>query len=123
MMQSAEAIKSAKKKLPLVEGFDTERELKAIEQEFHGDKIQWAKKWNDVGFQALDKILARTKGKHAVGDQITLADVFLVPQFRNAVERFGVEPGLYPNVVEVVGRVKDILEFVKAFPENQVDFK
>ena len=36
-------------------------------------------------FGALDRILERCAGRFAVGDEITLADCFLVPQVRNAL--------------------------------------
>ncbi len=36
-------------------------------------------------FSALDKILAVSAGQFAVGDEISLADCFLVPQIRNAL--------------------------------------
>ena len=36
-------------------------------------------------FGALEKLMARCSGHFAVGDQISLADCFLVPQFRNAL--------------------------------------
>jgi len=99
------------------------RVLNAIEEKFKGDRIEWAKHWNDTGFATLDKLLSITKGKHAVGDQITLADVFIFPQFVNAVARFKIDPLDYPNVKEIVDNVKDNEAFVKALPENQPDFK
>ena len=36
-------------------------------------------------FGALESILGRCAGRHAVGDDLTLADCFLVPQVRNAL--------------------------------------
>jgi len=99
------------------------RVLNAIDSQFKGDRIQWAKQWNDAGFATLDKLLAQTKGKHAVGDQITLADVFIFPQFVNAVARFKIDPLAYPNVKEVVDNVRENEAFVKGLPENQPDFQ
>ena len=46
----------------------------------HGDKIAWAKHWITVGLESLEKILAHSAGKYCVGDEVTLADAFLVPQ-------------------------------------------
>ncbi len=99
------------------------RILNEVEQELKGDKMKWALKWNESGFEALEKVLKTTKGKHAVGDHITLADVFIVPQFMGAVARFGLDVSKYPSVAEIVDNVKNIDEFIKAFPENQIDFK
>ena len=44
-----------------------------------------------------EKIVGETMGKYCVGDEITLADVFLVPQLMNA-DRFGVDMTKYPNI-------------------------
>lgn len=97
--------------------------LQIIESEFHSDKIAWAHRWNKSGFEALEKILAHTKGKFCVGDRITLADCFLIPQLRSAIMRFKINIDDYPNVKAVYDNLKDIPEFVKAYPENQPDFE
>ena len=97
------------------------RVLLHVIDKFQGDKIEWAKKWNVVGFESLDKILEKTMGKHCVGDELSWADVFIVPQFRNACARFGLKEDDYPNVKKVYHAVKDHPAFVKAYPENQPD--
>ncbi|KAJ3127178.1 Glutathione S-transferase zeta-1 [Nowakowskiella sp. JEL0407] len=47
-------------------------------------KFEWNAYWIDHGFQTLEKVLAETSGKYCFGDEITLADVCLVPQVYNA---------------------------------------
>jgi len=37
------------------------------------------------GLGALDQLLAETAGRYSVGDAVTVADVYLVPQVRNAL--------------------------------------
>lgn len=50
-----------------------------------GDKrVEWARHWITVGFEKLEKVLAKTVGKYAYGDQVTLADICIVPQMFNA---------------------------------------
>ena len=97
--------------------------LQTIENELKGDKMAWAHKWNKAGFITLEKILEKTKGKYCVKDNITLADVFLIPQVKSATARFGIDINDYPNVKKVFENLKDIPEFVQAYPENQPDFK
>ena len=47
-------------------------------------------------FGAMETILQRCAGKFAIGDRITLADCFLVPQIRNALLA-GIDlPGEFP---------------------------
>ena len=97
--------------------------LKYLESEYKGDKMAWAKRWNEVGLKKLDELLLETIGKHAVGDEISLADVFIVPHFMNAVARFGINADEFPNVKKVTDNLKSHEAFIKAFPENQIDFK
>lgn len=62
-------------------------------------RAEWATHWINSGFQgsspitlllficllvALEKILKRTSGQYCVGDGVTLADAFLIPQVYNA---------------------------------------
>ncbi len=42
--------------------------------------------------------MARTGGRYSAGDQITMADLFLVPQVRNAEERYRADLGPCPRV-------------------------
>lgn len=39
----------------------------------------------EKGYDALEKMLAETSGKYCVGDQLTIADICLVPMTFNAV--------------------------------------
>lgn len=43
-------------------------------------KAEWGKHWITVGFVALEALLQRYSGKYSVGDDVTLADLCLVPQ-------------------------------------------
>ena len=55
-----------------------------------GDKAIWAKEAIFKGLGTYEKLAKQTAGKYSVGDEISLADVFLIPQIYNAV-RFGIE--------------------------------
>ena len=67
-------------------------------------------------FGALEHILARSAGKFAVGDQLTQADCFLVPQIRNALLAEIDLAREFPNLAQVwenaiaEPRVQDVLE-------------
>eukprot|EP00041_Stephanoeca_diplocostata_P019461 m.420060 g.420060 ORF g.420060 m.420060 type:complete len:55 (-) comp21312_c0_seq29:572-736(-) len=39
--------------------------------------------FNSQGFVSLETLVAQSSGTFTVGDEVTLADVFLVPQMRN----------------------------------------
>lgn len=63
--------------------------LKALGQDEAGVKA-WARETIETGFDACEALLEGQAGPYCFGTQITLADVFLVPQMANA-RRFGVE--------------------------------
>lgn len=94
-----------------------------VESRLKGDRIEWANKWNVEGLRVLEQIVAQSAGKHAVGDQLTLADAFIVPHFTNAVARFKVDPAEFPHLSRVAEAVREEPAFVAALPQNQPDFK
>ena len=68
--------------------------------EFGGDKMEWAKVTNRKGLDTFEKLLDQSKGKFCVGDEVTLADIFLIPQLYNAV-RFGLDLADWPKINEI----------------------
>lgn len=84
------------------------------------DKADWAYYWITRGLTALEQMISETKGKYCVGDNVSLADVYLVPQLYNA-RRFKVDLDKFPNLLEIETNLKGLEEFVKASPENQPD--
>ena len=84
------------------------------------DVTQWMDSVMSRGLQALE-IHARTVGRsHSVGEQVSLADVFLVPQLYNA-RRFGVDVARYPRLLEIEATLASIPAFAKAHPDVQPD--
>ncbi|BFZ07167.1 hypothetical protein BsWGS_10206 [Bradybaena similaris] len=72
----------------------------------------WAKHHIEYGFKALEAMLKNTAGTYSYGDQVTLADVCLVPQVFGA-KRFKVDMSQFP----VITRVNDALVDLPAFKE------
>jgi len=64
--------------------------------------------------------LVKTSGLYCFGDQVTMADVCLIPQSYNA-KRFGVNMSHYPNICRIVNNCQLLTAFDKALPENQKD--
>jgi len=83
-------------------------------------KLQWSHHWMATGFAAVEKKLADTAGKYCFGDDITVADLTLVPQVYNAI-RFNLNMNPYPLISKVVKNCELLPAFVKALPENQND--
>jgi maleylacetoacetate isomerase len=81
---------------------------------------QWARELAGAGFGALERTIANSAGKFCVGDEITLADVCLVPAVW-AAQRVGVEIKEYPVVNGVFGRMEQQEAVQRAHWRNQPD--
>lgn len=91
-------------------------ELSVSEQ----DKLAWSHYWMNFGFSSIEKQLQTTAGQFCFGDEITLADICLVPQVYNA-NRFKVDMNEFPNILRVVENCNKLTAFIAAIPENQID--
>ena len=80
----------------------------------------WYAHWVDISFEALEARLNAVAGTYCFGDDITLADVCLVPQLYNA-RRFDVDLAPYPNIERIDKSLNDIQAFIDATPESQPD--
>ncbi|MGO2513963.1 maleylacetoacetate isomerase [Marinomonas polaris] len=80
----------------------------------------WYKHWITVGFDALEKVLAKQPGKFCFGEAPTMADCCLVPQIYNA-RRFEISLDNYPNILSVYSSCKEHPAFIQAEPEKQPD--
>lgn len=81
-------------------------------------KNAWYHHWIQHGFNALEALVS--DGAYAAGDQLSLADVYLVPQVFNAL-RFDVAMDPYPKIMSVYNRCNELEAFIKAHPDNQND--
>lgn len=84
-------------------------------------EVVWAQHWIKKGFEAVEIYLQTTAGKYCVGDEITLADVCLVPQVFNA-RKFNVDLKSYPTILRIDNGLNKVETFVKSHPFNQEDF-
>ncbi|MGH6848254.1 MAG: maleylacetoacetate isomerase [Methylocella sp.] len=80
----------------------------------------WNRHWIGTGFCAIEARLAGINGRHAVGDQITLADICLVPQVYNA-RRAGLDLAPYPRIAAADAAARAQPAFAQAAPEAQPD--
>jgi maleylpyruvate isomerase len=80
----------------------------------------WMHHWIAAGFSAIETRLKETAGRHAIGDQISLADVCLVPQVYNA-RRLKLDLTPYPSVVAAEAAASILPAFMAAAPERQPD--
>ena len=97
--------------------------LGKVKTDLGGNGVEWASHWNKTGHVALEEILKKTAGKYCVGDSLSLADLFVYPQTKGAIARYGVEMADYPTISRVMDSLMQIPEFSRADPENQPDAK
>ncbi|MBL8740821.1 MAG: maleylacetoacetate isomerase [Myxococcales bacterium] len=85
-----------------------------------GDPIAFAKHANERGLAALETEARDAGGKFTIGDALSLADVFLVPQIYSA-KRFKVDLSAYPFIAGVASRLEELPAFASAHPDKQPD--
>ncbi|HEX5507452.1 MAG TPA: maleylacetoacetate isomerase [Pseudolabrys sp.] len=78
----------------------------------------WYHHWVIEGFNAIETMIA--PAPYCFGAQVTLADVFLVPQVFNA-RRLKVPLDRFPKIVAADAACLKLAAFDKARPENQPD--
>lgn len=83
-------------------------------------KLAWIHHWLAAGFQALEVRLKQTAGRFCFADELTLADICLVPQVYNAL-RFSLPMDEYPRVMQVYTACMELSCFQVAAPEQQLD--
>ena len=94
------------------------RYLKNVLGQDQGKIDEWYHHWIHDGFQAIEEMIS--PGTYTFGNEITLADVCLVPQVYNA-RRLKVSLDRYPKIVAVDAACAKLPAFDKARPENQPD--
>lgn len=85
-------------------------------------KAAWYRHWMAEGLAAFEATLSRyaLHGNYCLGDQVTLADVCLVPNIYNA-RRFGCPLDAYPLTMAISTRCEQLEPFIRAQPDTQPD--
>ena len=83
-------------------------------------KKEWAHEAFRNGLKSLEAILSKNAGEYSIGDQVTAADVCLVPQLVST-ERFDFDLSPYKTCNRVRANCEKLEAFKKASPLNQPD--
>lgn len=85
----------------------TNRRITNAVTELGVDPIQWSKYYMTRGLQAYETIAAKTAGRYSVGDNVTMADVCLLPAIWTA-EKHEVELEKLPTVMRVYRALSEL---------------
>lgn len=95
--------------------------LAAIAGDDEEGKAAFARKWIERGLRAYEKTIETTAGRYSVGDEVTLADLALVPQLYNA-RRFGIDvTTAFPALARIDEALQQLPAFRAAHPDAQID--
>jgi maleylpyruvate isomerase len=85
-------------------------------------KVEWYRHWVNVGFEALEVELVKTRelGPYCYGRTPTIADCCLVPQLFNA-RRFGCDLSGFPTLTAIAATCNELSAFRDAAPDRQPD--
>jgi maleylpyruvate isomerase len=93
--------------------------LKHLRDGLGVDEQKWAKHWIERGLTALEGMVAECAGQYCVGDEVSLADVYLIPQLYN-YRRFGCKAEL-PQLFEIEARCQKLPAFIESHPDKMLD--
>lgn len=99
--------------------------LNELEKRFGLDQSQrneWVVHWIQKGFEGFEQLLQKTAGQFCFGDNVTAADLYLVPQMV-AAQRFKVDLNPFPNIRRIDAECNRLEAFKKAAPSAQPDFE
>lgn len=104
---------------------DNLRVLDYLKDELHidgGQRDRWYAHWIEVGFTALEAMLARDArvGRFCCGNTPGLAELCLVPQLYNA-ERMHCDTSDYPTLLRIAANARALPAFIAAEPQRQAD--
>lgn len=98
----------------------TNSHILAAVEKMGQERAVWARKYTERGLGAFEAVAKKTAGKFCVGDEMSLADVFLVPAMWGA-QRYGTNLNDYPTIKNIFESLSSEDAVVKAHWKNQPD--
>lgn len=99
------------------------RTLKYMEQHHgysQGQKDEWVNHWGTIGLETLETTLKEFSGTYSFGEQITMTDLFLIPQLLTC-QRYKMDISKYSTLVKINENCLKLKAFQQAHPFKQID--
>ena len=84
------------------------------------DHKPFCQHWIAKGLAAYEASLEGVSGRFSVGDEVSVADICVVPQLYNA-RRFGVDVSAYPRLLAIEAACEELEAFQRSHPDQQPD--
>lgn len=84
------------------------------------DKLRWYERFVGQGLAILESRALQVSGRYLVGDEVSIADVLLVPQLY-AARRIGVNTDALPTLARIDAECLKLEGFATAHPDRQAD--
>ena len=82
--------------------------------------IKWLNQWVAGAMHSAEQLIKKTRGRYCYGDQITMADIYLIPQLYSA-QKFGVDTSQFKVLNEIASECSKIEAFERSHPEIRPD--
>jgi maleylpyruvate isomerase len=94
--------------------------LQFVSGQLKADEKAFAAHWNARGLTALEAVVKETAGTYCLGEQVSFADICLVPQLYGA-RRYGVDLSPYSTLTRIEAACNNLPAFQAALPDRQPD--
>ncbi|MGK3986613.1 maleylacetoacetate isomerase [Sorangium sp. So ce136] len=94
--------------------------LRYVQRELGGDEKAFARRFIGSGLAAFQAAASELSGRFCVGDQVTVADLFLVPQLYNA-RRYAVDLAPLSTLTRIEAACMALPAFQAAHADRQAD--
>jgi len=94
--------------------------LQRIKGELMGDDKAWCVYWIERGLKAFQAAVQKTAGTYCLGQAVSFADLYLVPQLYSA-RRFGVDLRPYEQLTRIEAACASLPAFQAAHADRQPD--
>jgi len=85
-------------------------------------KTHWLNHWISNGLSGIEEILKKSAGVYCLGNEVTAADCFLVPQVFSS-KRFNIDLSPYPTIQRIAEAANKLEAFQLAEPSRQPDYQ